>query len=316
MMTESQEFLSWLWLSPHGRLLAGLWGALWGSFFNVLIIRLPADESVVFPASHCRACKEPIPWYDNIPLLSYILLRGRCRTCRVKFSGRYFLIELLVCALALLMHQLFVLDGTSPLGLRMAQFTITSLFCGFLVAITFIDLDTLLIPNTITYPGIPVCVGLSLFMELPHLWDGLAGAVAGYALIWLVAEGYRLLTGRQGMGFGDAKLLAMIGALLGWQVLLPVIFLASLQGTFIGIPILLISRRRRPGATTDRGALEGEEQGDQDPSEGSWLQRLRWQIQALRHVPLPLGPFLCLATVEILCLRELIFQLFPLLWLI
>lgn len=293
MMTESQEFLSWLWLSPHGRLLAGVWGALWGSFFNVLIIRLPAEESVVAPASHCRACKGPIPWYDNIPLLSYLLLRGRCRHCGARFSGRYFLIELLVCTLALLMHQVYVLDSVAPLGLRMAQFGITSLFCGFLVAIAFIDFDTMLIPNAITYPGIPVAVGLSLFMELPHLWDGLAGAAAGYGLIWLVAEGYRMLTGRQGMGFGDAKLLAMIGGLLGWQILLPVIFLATLQGTFIGIPALLINQRRC---------------SPQGPRPG-----LRQQIQDLRRTPLPLGPFLCLAAVEALSLRDLVFQLFPLL---
>ena len=102
-------FIELLFTGPWGRVVAGLWGAVWGSFFNVMIVRVPAGESVVRPASHCRQCKRVIAWYDNLPLLSYLLLRGRCRHCGASYSPRYFLTELLICLLTLLMHQL--LDG-------------------------------------------------------------------------------------------------------------------------------------------------------------------------------------------------------------
>jgi leader peptidase (prepilin peptidase)/N-methyltransferase len=292
-----------LLLGPAGRVVAGIWGALWGSFFNVMIARLPTDESVVRPASHCRGCKHPIRWYDNIPVLSYLILRGRCRHCGERFSARYLLVELLVCGLSLLVHQLFVVQGVgSPehLGLRMAQFVITSLFCGVLVAIAFIDLDTFRIPDLITYPGIPVCVVLSFFMGLPHpWWDGAVGAVAGYLVIRLIADGYRLLTGREGMGYGDAKLLAMIGGLLGWQVLLPTLFLSALQGSVIGITALVVLRSRRGGEEEEEPAAGTEGDGEEEGS------------PSLRHSKLPFGPFLSLAAIEVLMLREWLEVFFP-----
>ena len=245
------ESLDILLSGSFGRVAAALWGACWGSFFNVLIVRLPARESVVRPASHCRVCKEMIAWYDNIPILSYLLLRGQCRHCHTRFSPRYALTEALVCALTVLMHHLFVASATGPIGLRLAQFFITFLFCGILVSLAFIDLDTMRIPDKITYPGIPAAAALSLFMDLPHFWDGMVGAVAGYLVIRIIADGYQLLTGRMGMGYGDAKLLAMIGGLLGWQVLLPTLFLASFQGSVIGITALVIIRRGKIDAEAE-----------------------------------------------------------------
>jgi leader peptidase (prepilin peptidase) / N-methyltransferase len=321
-------------LSPSGRLLAGVWGALWGSFFNVLIVRLPAQESVVRPSSHCRACTAPIAWYDNIPIVSYLLLRGRCRRCRAPFSPRYILVELLVCALAILMHQLYVVWGTSPLSLRLAQFFITSGFCGILVAVTFIDLDTLKIPNAITYPGIPICMGCSLLLEPARPWDGIVGGICGYGVIWMINTFYGLITGRQGIGFGDAKLLAMIGGLLGWQVLLPTLFLAMLQGTLIGIPVLvLVKLLRKNGMTVQE--TSGQECFDElhptsstsSPSSSSSssssstssstptsssssshrrIQRLGRFLASLRFAALPLGPFLCMASVEVMLLKRIL----------
>lgn len=343
------DFFAWWLLSPLGRVVAGIWGALWGSFFNVMIVRVPSEESVVRPASHCRACGAPIHWYDNIPILSYLVLLGRCRRCRTPYSARYLLVEVLVCALAVLLHHTLVMTGDGPLSVRAGQFVIASLFCGTLVAITFIDIDLLKIPDLITYPAIPLCVLLSLFMELPHLWDGLVGAVAGYLIIRLIADGYQLLTGRLGMGYGDAKLLAMIGGLMGWQVLLPTLFLASLQGSVIGISGLLIARRMGRGA--DGAPDDPQERGEQERDDAAAPREettpatsapplansdapCREQIPAhqpdegveeddeedlppgasLRHARIPFGPFLSLAAIELLVLRDHLPALFPYLY--
>jgi leader peptidase (prepilin peptidase) / N-methyltransferase len=294
-MNEYESFIR-IFAYPWGLIIAGIWGALWGSFFNVLIIRLPAEESVVRPASHCRACKRPIAWYDNVPLVSFLLLRGRCRYCGARFSGRYFLVELLVGLLSLSMYLVSVAYSEGPIGARLSQWVITSLFCGVLVAITFIDLDIMRIPDAITYPGIPIAVLLSLFLGHPHLWDGLLGAVCGYLSIRLIADGYQLLTGRAGMGYGDAKLLAMIGGLCGWQFLLPTLFLASLQGSLIGIPILLLHR----GKNTE------EEHDNTDPK--------AVPPSGLRHARIPFGPFLSLAALELLLLKNYLPLFFPYLY--
>jgi leader peptidase (prepilin peptidase)/N-methyltransferase len=304
---DQLDFLHQLLLGPFGRVAACLWGAVWGSFFNVLIVRLPGGESVIRPASRCPSCSTPIRWYDNIPVLSYLVLRGRCRHCSARISFRYVLVELVVCLLSALMHQIFVVQGAGDLGLRMAQFVITSLFSGVLVAITFIDLDTFLIPDAITYPGIPICMLLSLFMGNPHLWDGVVGGVGGYLIIRIIADGYRLLTGRRGMGYGDAKLLAMIGALMGWQVLLPTLFLAAFQGSLIGITLLVIMRATgaEPAQTTETDEEQGEEEEEEEEED---------QPSSLRHAKIPFGPFLSLAAIEFLLLRDWLIQLFPYLW--
>ena len=320
-MTDA-EFLLNLWSGPFGWIAAALWGAAWGSFFNVVICRVPAGESVVRPPSHCRACKTPIAWYDNIPLLSFLLLRGRCRNCGDTFSWRYFLTELLICLLAVLMHYLFVVKGTGPVGLRLAQLTITSLFSGLLVAIAAIDLDTPRIPNVITYPGIPVFALLSLLMGHPRWYDGLIGAVAGYLVIRLLADGYELLTGRLGMGYGDAKLLAIIGGLLGWQALLPTLFLASFQGSLIGITALVIARRGAP--PEDEAEHEAEEpakpkedpEGEEDEEDEDEEYALSREANraSLRHARIPFGPFISLAALEILVCQDYLSVLFPYLY--
>ena len=312
---DSANFFSSTMLGVSGRLLAGLWGALWGSFFCLVIVRLPAEESIVRPSSHCRNCHAPIAWYDNIPLLSYLLLGGRCRQCKAHFSCRYFIVELLVCGLALALHQVYVVGGTAAIELRLAQFVITSLFCGILVTVAFIDFDTLRIPDVITYPGIPIAALLSLFMGHLHLWDGLVGALAGYLVIRLIADGYQFFTGRMGMGYGDAKLLAMIGGLLGWQVLLPVLFLASFQGTVIGISVLVKTRGRRKD-TLPRGSNELD--ADQQPladiadeTRPKENEEEELPAESLRYARIPFGPFLSLAAIELLLLKDFLLFMFP-----
>jgi leader peptidase (prepilin peptidase) / N-methyltransferase len=294
---------------PLGRIFAALWGALWGSFFNVVIARVPEEESLLRPGSHCRSCGAPVRWHDNIPVLSYLLLRGRCRHCRAKISPRYLVVEVLVAAAALGVHEVFVVAGPHPIGLRLAQFVIGSLFCGLLVAVAFIDLDTMLIPNVITYPGIPVAAALSIFMGHPHLWDGPVGAVGGYLLVRGLADGYRLIRRRQGMGYGDAKLLALIAGLLGWQRLVPVLFLASVQGTLIGVTALMWARRRRRRNQQGQGEPQGQPTSDQPAlPEGTETAS---SDGPLRFAMIPFGPFLSLAGIEVLLLHTWLSTFFP-----
>jgi leader peptidase (prepilin peptidase)/N-methyltransferase len=295
--------------SEWGIVFAAIWGALWGSFFNVVIVRLPAGESLVRPPSHCRNCGERVRWYDNLPVISYLLLRGRCRFCGAGYSLRYPLVELLVAVLAVLMHRHFVLQAAAegPLSLAIARFFITSLFCGLLVAISFIDLDTMRIPNVITYPGIPLSMALSVFMGHPRLWDGAIGGVAGYLVIRLIADGYELITGRQGMGYGDAKLLAMIGGLLGWQALFPTILLGSLQGSVIGIGVLIAARLRGGAAAPDQENEPDRETTKQTGDEQPEID----ENPTLMRTAIPFGPFLCLAGIEVILLSDIYRSLFP-----
>jgi leader peptidase (prepilin peptidase) / N-methyltransferase len=338
-MDPFEANLDLLLRGPAGVAIAGVWGALWGSFFNVLIVRVPEGESVVRPASHCRGCRAPIAWYDNIPIASWLLLRGRCRGCGTKIPARYLLVEILVCALAMALHQTQFAAASGTLVVRASQLAIASLFSGLLVAIAFIDLATYRIPDVITYPGIPVAAILSLFMGHAHLWDGAAGAVLGYLVIRLIADGYRLATGRHGMGYGDAKLLALTGGLLGWSSILPTLFLAAFQGTFLGVGVLLVvrrGRRRAPDESADSGEVARSKEGEgkdagEGPREGAAGEEAakkgagegqsggeeseeEERPGSLRHERIPFGPFLSLGAIEVLLLRDVLAGYLPFLF--
>lgn len=211
-----------------------LFGAVVGSFLNVCISRLPRRESVVFPASHCPRCGSAIAWYDNIPILSYILLRARCRSCQERISVQYPLVELINGLLTLFLFRSF---GPTP------AFLVLFVFCCALVVITFIDLEHQIIPDVISIPGIVVGF-LCSFVIHGHSWqNSLIGIIAGGGSLLLVAYGYQWLTGKEGMGGGDIKLLAMMGAFLGWRSVPFIIFSASLLGSVIGIS-LMVARGR------------------------------------------------------------------------
>lgn len=211
-----------------------VFGAIVGSFLNVCIHRIPAGASVVFPASHCPSCDQPIAPYDNIPVLSYILLRGRCRTCKARISARYPFVELLSgwAAMACL-----GLDGLSP------YFLIHFAFLAALIVITFIDLDHQIIPDPISLPGIAVGFLAAVVLGEPTWLASLLGILLGGGVLWAVAEGYYWLTGREGMGGGDIKLLAMIGAFLGWAAVPVTLLISSLGGTLVGLALLLFQGR-------------------------------------------------------------------------
>jgi leader peptidase (prepilin peptidase) / N-methyltransferase len=214
-----------------------LFGLCIGSFLNVCIYRLPAGKSIVHPGSMCPVCNRMIAAYDNIPLISYFLLGGRCRRCKTPISLRYPLVELITGLLAL---GVFIRFGLTPAAL------IFFIFSAALIVVTFIDIDHRIIPDLITLPGIPVFFVASLLLPHPDLISSVVesamGILAGGGSLFLVAWTYERLTGKEGMGMGDVKLLAMIGALLGWRGVLFTIFSGSSVGCLAGL--LLMARNR------------------------------------------------------------------------
>ena len=209
-----------------------LLGLIFGSFANVCVYRIPRRESLSFPGSHCPACGKPIAATDNIPLFSWLILRGKCRHCGVAISWRYPLLELLMAISwgALAWHF-----GFSPLLLE-------GMCLSFLLWIlTFIDLEQGILPNALTFPGMALGICFSFWLGD---WQASAiGMVAGYWVFWLVARLFLLVTGREGMGYGDFKLLAMLGAFMGWQALPFIILTSSVIGVVAGSIFLILARR-------------------------------------------------------------------------
>lgn len=204
-------------------------GLVVGSFLNVCIHRIPLGMSIVRPASRCPYCGFELRWYLNIPILSYLLLGGRCTSCKARISFRYPLVEALTGFLFLLVFHYFGVSWVTP---------VYWLFVATLIVITFIDIDHQIIPDAISLPGI--VVGFLAAFLIPWLawYDSLLGILLGGGSLWLVAEVYHRLTGKEGMGGGDIKLLAMMGAFLGWKAVLPVIFFGSLAGSLVGVPLM------------------------------------------------------------------------------
>jgi len=205
---------------------AFVFGTCIGSFLNVCIYRIPAGMSIVRPGSSCPRCKTEIAFYDNIPILSWLLLMGKCRSCKAPIAVRYPLVELVTGLFAAASSISF---GPTPQALVVFAFIAT------LIVVAFIDLDHRIIPDTISLPGIPLFF-LAAFAVPDITWQARAlGILAGGGSLFAVAWGYQLLTGREGMGGGDIKLLAMIGAFIGWQGILFTLFSASAIGTIAGL---------------------------------------------------------------------------------
>ncbi len=214
---------------------AAVVGAVVGSFLNVVILRLPEEgASIVFPASHCPKCKTPLRAWENIPILSYLVLRGRCRSCRAPISIQYPLVE---AAMAGLSFALFRSFGLS------AALAIYFPFCAALLVIMVIDLYHQIIPDVISLPGIVIGFAASFFNPLVSWQDAALGILCGGGALFAVAYGYYLFTKREGMGGGDIKLLAMIGAFLGWQSLPFVVFGSSLIGAVVGIGAMIQQKK-------------------------------------------------------------------------
>lgn len=212
-------------------IVVSVFGLIIGSFSNVVIYRLPEGQSIIFPGSHCRSCFTPIHPWDNIPLVSYVLLRGRCRQCGEHISLRYPCVEFLSGVLYVLLWYKF--------GLSL-QLIVYALLTSSLLVIALIDFDHKIIPNSITLPGILIGVGLS-FWALPITpLDSLIGLFAGGIFFYLVA-----LISKGGMGGGDIKLIAMIGAFLGWQGVFFTILVGALAGSIVGLGLMSIGKKGR-----------------------------------------------------------------------
>jgi len=215
-------------------IIAFIMGACIGSFLNVCICRIPESKSIVSPGSACPKCNTFIKFYDNIPIISWLLLFGKCRTCSEPISARYPLVELLTGLLAL--------ASVIRFGISI-DFLIYYIFISTLVIITFIDLDHQIIPDVISLPGIPIGLMASLVLVSLSFKDSLIGMIVGGGSLFLVAWGYQIVTGKEGMGGGDIKLLAMIGAFIGWKGVLFTIFIASATGSVIGAVLMLFSQK-------------------------------------------------------------------------
>jgi leader peptidase (prepilin peptidase)/N-methyltransferase len=212
-----------------GQIVAFIFGCVFGSFYNVVIYRLPLRQSIVRPASRCPACGSAIAAYDNIPLLSYLLLGGKCRRCNASISLRYPLVEGLSGILALLLFRRY---GLHP------QLAIEFIFCSLLLIVAMIDLDTGLISDTLSLPGIALGFIFSFFTPRITWLDSLLGILLGGGIFYLIAAGYALIRRKEGLGGGDIKLLAMIGAFIGWQGAAFTILISSVSGMIIALPLM------------------------------------------------------------------------------
>lgn len=207
-------------------------GAIVGSFLNVCVYRLPLKLSIVWPASACPKCRRELSWYENVPVLSYAVLRGRCRTCRERIGIRYPIIEAIT---ALMFAAAWWYYGP---GLLLASRLV---FGCALVVLFAIDLEHHLLPNAITLPGIAVGLAFSLFVE-PGWWMALLGVVLGGGALYATAEAYYRVRHEEGLGMGDVKMLAMVGAFLGWKLTLMTLMLASVAGSIIGLALIAAGR--------------------------------------------------------------------------
>lgn len=214
-----------VWLAAFGLVI--------GSFLNVCIGRLPAGESIVSPPSRCPTCGAGIRWYDNIPVISYLVLGGRCRACRTRISARYPMTEAATAA-AFVVQGLWV--GGEPVVLVQRL-----VFTAMLVVLFGTDLETQRLPNVVTYPGVAVGLIFSVWVP-PGVVASVLGAALGAGILMAIRWSWKRLKGVDGMGLGDVKMMAMIGAFLGWRQILIVLFLASFAGAVIGVS-LAVARR-------------------------------------------------------------------------
>ena len=222
-------------------------GAMVGSFLNVCVYRIPKGESIVSPPSHCPKCDEPIAWYDNIPILSWLVLGAKCRHCRVPISWQYPTVEAITGALFLVAYWRFGFVVATPVYM---------LLLAGLVLVTFVDLTDWTIPDEVTLPGIFIglaCSVTAMFfpqtgLRIPYLYDGvfdaLLGVLVGGGSLYLLDKLTLLLMKKRGMGFGDVKLNAMLGAFLGWKGVLLVIVTASFVGSVIGLTMVAAQKIR------------------------------------------------------------------------
>lgn len=280
-------------------------GACWGSFFNVAIYRWPRGLSVIKPPSHCPLCRGRIPAYYNVPIVGYLLLRGKTACCRQPLSVRYPIVETLGAVLCVAVFQRFVLaqDPGQPLLEAALIAACEYAFAGGLLIATFVDLEHMEIPDEVSLPGAALGLLTAVYRE-PGVEAAAIGAGGGYLLIQvLFVWVYEAAFGRRGMGEGDSKLLMMIGAFVGWQGALFALFAGAMQGLVVAVAALASGRKLTPpvqaaeareGEQPAQGAAESEEPDEPDDPPPAWIG----------HLKLPFGPFLALGALEFLLFGE------------
>ncbi len=272
---------------------AFVFGALWGSFFNVAIYRWPREMSVVSPPSHCPACGAPVrPWH-NIPIFGYFALRGRAACCGARLSPRYPLVELLSAFLCVALAERFVVDA-DPMAAawpRAIEALVYFMFVGGLIVATFVDFEWLEIPDEVSLPGAALGLVTVELREAPGPTDAAVGAGMGFFVVQLLfVWAYERIFGRRGMGEGDSKLLMMIGAFVGWQGALFALVAGSLQGLFAAGVAAATGRRLAPEPSRDRVESASDAESAPDAETRDAPTRLR----------IPFGPFLALGAIEFL----------------
>jgi len=213
-----------------------IFGSIIGSFLNVCIYRIPKDKSIIRPGSSCPACNTSIKFYDNIPIVSYILLKGRCRHCNAHISFKYPLVEVITAFLFLFLYDKFGMTLELPVYM---------VFLSLLVVISFIDLELQIIPDILSLGGLVAGFFLAFFRPSFTWLDSIYGIFLGGGILFAIAMGYKLIAKREGMGGGDIKLLGMIGAFCGIKGVVFSLMAGSLIGTIVGIPLMLIKREGR-----------------------------------------------------------------------
>ena len=292
------------------RAAALMFGAVWGSFFNVAIYRWPREMSVVTPPSHCPACSAPVRPHQNIPIFGWLALRGRAACCGAKLSVRYPLVELLSAVLCVALAERYLVSAEATATLFDASLVtvLTFAFVGGLLIITFVDLEWMEIPDEVSLPCAALGLATATIRPEPGPAAAAIGAGAGFLVVQVVfVWAYERVTGRRGMGEGDAKLLLMIGAFLGWQGAIFAIVAGAFQGLVTTGALMATGRQLAPPPTEEEegpaglgedegaepgageGGAEAAEADDEDPAP-----------EHIGHVKVPYGPFLALGALEFL----------------
>ncbi|HET9991817.1 MAG TPA: prepilin peptidase, partial [Kofleriaceae bacterium] len=237
----------------------------------------------VAPGSHCFACNAPVRWYDNVPLFSYLWLRGRCRSCKAAFSARYLVVEIATAALFGVAWWFTLGTGGmfEALDVRVLWFVVDAAFVWVMVVIFFIDLDHMLILDKLTWPAAILFYAVTFALPGYRWWDGLVGAVVGYGVPWLIGEIWMRVRKIEGIGLGDSTMLMVVGALLGWKGVVAALFGGSVIGTVFTLAAMAAGRRAEPDAPDD--ANMPDEAGESEPARGA----LQTEV--------PFGPYLAMA---------------------
>ncbi|HSP81911.1 MAG TPA: prepilin peptidase [Myxococcaceae bacterium] len=276
-------------------------GLLFGSFLNVVIARVPYEQSIVTPRSRCPKCGHQLSWYENIPIFSWLALRGRCRSCGEPISWRYPAVELLTAALFMACLSRFGWGPELVLGLVLVL---------LLVPLTFIDLEHWILPFSLTLPGIAAGLALSVPLGMPRLIDAAMGAAVGFLVFWGMEWLGEKIFKKEALGGGDKYLLALIGAFLTWKALLGIIFLSSLQGAVVGSLLLLIRGRAGPAPAEEPSPEQAPApvvaqelqppaqelqppSGEEEEEEDDWVPG---------PTNIPYGPWLSAAALEVMLL--------------